>query len=189
MIFHHDGDRQRNTYNGLKAPYPFRIGIHDPMSVADLLGKGATIEPGYVSTFIIKPSQIVTSRSAKDLPVEKRECLFKMDTRKLELFEGYTQANCYFECQLKIAYAKCQCHPWNFPKLNSSWDICSWMGRKCFKRMVKETDLSSQCNCPLDCATTRYDYSINSTPINAKKLCQNKEHINTISTSSFLKYV
>ena len=125
---------------------------------------------------MIKPSQIVTSPSAKDLSVEKRGCLFKDDTKELELFEGYNQANCIFECQLKVAYAKCQCFPWDYPRLNDSWEICDWMGRICFRTMIKETNLNEQCNCPLDCATTRYDYSLHSTIINPKKLCKNNEH-------------
>ena len=167
-------DGTNGGYKGFKSNYPIRIGIHDPMSVADLLGKGASVEAGYITTFLIKPSQIVTSPSAKDLPLDKRKCLFKHDNKKLELFEGYTQANCHFECQLKTAYATCECFPWDYPNLNASWKVCDWMGRKCFRAMIKKTNLNEQCDCPLDCATTRYDYSLHSTVIDAKKLCKNK---------------
>ena len=87
MIYQHN--QAKGGYKGFKPIGPFRIGIHDPMSVADLHGKGATVNPGYVSTFIIKPSQIITSQSAKNLPLEKRECLFKNDSVSLFLIRCY----------------------------------------------------------------------------------------------------
>lgn len=175
-----------------KSKIPFRVSIHDPMSVADLHGKGATVKPGYATTFLITPLQIVTSRNAKNLPFKKRECLFKQDSHKLDLFEGYTQANCFFECQLKTAYAKCQCFPWDYPRLNDTWELCDWMGRDCFRTMVKKTDLNEQCNCPLDCATTRYTYSYSSTIIDAEEICTNdeyKEFITSIHTGYPPKFI
>ena len=44
---------------------PFKVAIHDHMSIADLRGSGVEVQAGHVSTFLIKPLQIVTSKDAK----------------------------------------------------------------------------------------------------------------------------
>ena len=153
---------------------PFEISIHDPMSVADIYGKGIKVEPGTVTTFTITPSQIITSPNAKSLSVDKRQCLFRDEMKSGSIFNDYTQVNCQFECLLKSSYEKCHCVPWDFPKLNETWKICDLFGRECFKTLMKNTTESSKCNCPLDCATTRYAYSIDTTPLNPALICSNK---------------
>ena len=168
-------DSRKKRY---KSYNPFRISIHDPMSVADL-NQGANVEPGYITTFLITPSQIVTSASAKDLPIEKRQCLFRNEYNNLTLFNYYTQANCFFECHLQTAYDICQCVPWDFPQLNSTWEVCDRVARECFRTQMRNTKLDHMCNCPLDCATTRYTLVPYSTILNAEALCNsNKAHMN-----------
>ena len=46
------------------------------MSIADLRSTGVDIEAGYISTFLITPSQKVTSPEVKSLPMNKRNCSF-----------------------------------------------------------------------------------------------------------------
>ena len=157
---------------GYKKSFPIRISVHDPMSIANL-DQGANVEVGYETTILITPSQIVTSPSAKGLPIEKRNCLFKKDSRRLEFFKEYTQANCFFECHLKFAYEKCQCVPWDFPYMNKTWPICDKFGRECFRIKMKDPNHDKQCNCHLDCATTRYAISLYSSAIDAKIICKN----------------
>ena len=69
----------KNYKIGVKTFHPFKIAIHDPTEIADLRQTGAEIEPGYTSTFLITPSQIVTSLSAKDLTEEQRQCRFDLE--------------------------------------------------------------------------------------------------------------
>ena len=45
------------------------------------------MEPGYVWTFLITPSQIVTSPNAKAIPKERRNCLFQHEATQLTLFK------------------------------------------------------------------------------------------------------
>ena len=55
-----------NTLSARDATFePFKVAIHDPMSIADLRGSGVEVQAGHVSTFLIKPLQIVTSKDAK----------------------------------------------------------------------------------------------------------------------------
>ena len=150
---------------------PFRVSIHDPMSVADLRRSGVEVEAGYISTFLITPSQIVTSKSARGLPEEKRECRFQFDSQSLTLFNEYTQSSCIFECQLKKALEKCHCMPWNYPQLNGSHPICHRVSNKCFEKVMSDSNSTIDCNCPFDCATTRYAYSVSSTAFDPIVLC------------------
>ena len=66
----------------------------------------------------------------------------------------YTQSNCIFECQLKIASQKCQCVPWDYPQIERM-PICNRFGRECFKTIMTNASLGNTCDCPLDCETTR----------------------------------
>ena len=72
---------------GFKPISQFRISIHDPLSIADLLSSGVDVEPGYVSTFLITPSQIVTSPNAKAVSKDRRNCLFQGEANQLTLFK------------------------------------------------------------------------------------------------------
>ena len=134
---------------------PFKIAIHDPMSIGDLRRSGVEVEPGYISTFLITPSQIVTSSSAKDLEEEQRQCRFSFETKSLNLFTKYTQSACLFECQLREAYRQCQCIPWNYPHFEEEIPFCHRYTQDCFEKAMADTNSSDGCDCPFDCATTR----------------------------------
>ena len=141
---------------GVRTFPPFKVAIHDPMSIGDLRRSGVEVEPGYISTFLITPSQIVTSSSAKGLAEERRQCRFNFESRSLKLFTEYTQSSCLFECQLREAYNHCQCIPWNYPHFEKGIPICHRFSQECFESVMSNTSSSIGCNCPFDCATTRH---------------------------------
>ena len=147
---------EESQSDGVRTFPPFKIAIHDPMSIADLRRSGVEVEPGYISTFLITPSQIVTSWSAKDLPEKDRQCRFNFESRKLKLFKEYTQSACLFECQLRDAYNSCQCIPWDYPQFQEGIPICNRFSQDCFEKAMADTNSSSTCDCPFDCATTRH---------------------------------
>ena len=132
---------------------PFMVGIHDPLHVPDLT---VSIEPGYKTSVVITPSQIVTSPNTKHLSKEERRCQFHDENEDLIIFKVYTEANCNFECKLKIAFDKCQCVPWDYPKLNDSMVTCDRFGRICFKRILELPQTTKNCSCLSDCTTTMY---------------------------------
>ena len=134
---------------------PFKIAIHDPMATADLRGSGVEVEPGYVTTFLITPSQIVSSSNLKVLNEEQRQCRFHSEGRKLKLFTKYTQSSCLLECQVQEAYQSCQCIPWNYPHFEEGIPICHKFSQKCFELVMSNMTSSKTCDCPFDCAATR----------------------------------
>ena len=140
----------------VKTFHPFKIAIHDPTEIADLRQTGVEIEPGYTSTFLITPSQIVTSSSAKDLTEEQRQCRFDLENGSLKLFKDYSQSACLLECELQEAYGRCQCIPWNYPHLEEGMPICNQFGRDCFETAMANASSSASCNCPFDCSYTRH---------------------------------
>ena len=155
---------------------PFRVNVHDPLSVADLIDTGVDVKAGYISTFLINPSQTITSNNTKHLSQEKRQCQFKNENRNLELFKDFSEANCIFECQLKTVFGKCGCTPWDYPVLNDSMPTCDSFGRLCFKKFMVHPNTTKTCNyCAHDCTTTRYSFSVYSTRIDADVLCSNDQ--------------
>ena len=131
------------------------------MSIGDLRRSGVEVEPGYISTFLITPSQIVTSSSAKGLGEEDRKCRFRFESGSLSLFTEYTQSACLFECQLRDAHNKCHCIPWNYPQFEEGIPICHRFTQDCFERAMANTSSSKACDCPFDCATTRQAFLFN----------------------------
>ena len=72
-------------------------------------------------------------------------------------YRKYTQSNCIFECELKIASDRCQCVPWDYPQLErvKRMPICDRFGRECFTIIMTNASLGNTCDCPLDCETIR----------------------------------
>ena len=146
--------------------------------VADVIGTGVDVKPGYISTFIITPSQSITNENTKHLPKEKRQCQFKDEKENSRLFKDYRQGNCIFECQLNIASKKCGCMPWDYPFLNDSLPICDKFGRLCFQTTMINSESTTKCNqsqCKNDCISTSYRYSVYFTKIDSIALCENDD--------------
>ena len=122
------------------------------------------MEAGYISTFLITPSQVVTSKDARGMSEDQRGCRFFFESKELKLFKDYSQSSCLFECQLKQASRKCQCVPWNYPQLEPI-PLCNYVSQNCFEKVMGDTSVLANCSseCPYDCATTRYQYSVSST--------------------------
>ena len=142
-----------------------------------MIGTGFDVNTGYISTFLITPSQIVTSEHTKHISREKRQCQFRDEFDEMILFKDYREANCNFECLLKAAYSECGCMPWDYPHLNSSMTICDRLGRDCFKQSIIVHESKQNCKCQRDCTATRYSYSVSQTKIDAttaEELCSDK---------------
>ena len=142
-----------------KPNFPFLIGIHDPMQLPELV---VNVKAGYISTIRLTPSQIVTSPDTIHMPKEHRGCQFQHENDDLTIFKVYTEANCNFECKLKIALEKCHCMPWDYPHFNDSVATCDRFGGLCFKNFLDHDNTTKQCKCLPDCAITTYSYSMDS---------------------------
>eukprot|EP00095_Tigriopus_kingsejongensis_P009175 maker-scaffold145_size311916-snap-gene-1.10 protein:Tk09175 transcript:maker-scaffold145_size311916-snap-gene-1.10-mRNA-1 annotation:"GE16304" len=149
----------------------FKVAIHDPNTPADLRSGGIEIEPGYLSTFLITPSETATSEAVKELEPTRRECRFKSEIEGLKIFKQYTQTGCILECKLTAGAAKCGCIPWNYPHLESTDRVCDFHGSTCFERIMANSEQTKDCDCPFDCDSIRYTYSVSSTAIDKDKIC------------------
>ena len=66
----------------------------------------------------------------------------------------------------------CGCQPWEYPLLASAGQeffFCDMFGYICFEKMME--DGVPHCDCPVDCDTVTYSYSIVSTPMTEEKEC------------------
>ena len=104
---------------------------------------------------------------------KQRQCRFFFENEDLALFNLYSRSSCLFECQLKYASARCQCVPWNYPRLTEDISICHYISQNCFEKALDDSNILTNCsnNCPNDCTTTQYHFSVSSTPFHAKKIC------------------
>jgi len=151
----------------------FRIALHDPMMPPDLRSMGVDVKPGYLSTFLITPSDIMTSDSLKGIAPDRRKCRHKEETDGMQIFNSYSQTACLMECQLKAMVKKCGCSPWNFPLLNESIPICDYRGVECGDIMINNMDTKSECpTCLNDCDVYKYEYSVSSTFLDAAQICK-----------------
>ena len=111
---------------------PFKVTIHDPLSLPDLRGNSVEVEAGYLTTFLIEPTQYVTKDpDVAALPAERRGCRMREETEGLKLFGVYAQTSCIFECMLGVATRKCGCVPWDYPHLRTDGleRVCDAWGR------------------------------------------------------------
>lgn len=150
----------------------FKVAIHDPSTPADLRSAGIEIEPGYLSTFLITPSQTITTDSAKELEPGQRECRLKTENEGMVIFKTYSQSGCILECKLAQGVDRCGCIPWNYPHPSEDQKICDFEGSACFERAMADTEKARNCDCPLDCDSIRYAYSVSSTMLDKDKICK-----------------
>ncbi len=118
-----------------------RVAIHDPDHPADLRGAGIEVEPGFLTTFLLTPSQTKTSVAAKGLDPAQRGCRFKEESGGLNIFSRYSQKGCEFECVLAQALEECQCIPWNYPRFNLSVAACDFLGASCFEKVKSNRNM------------------------------------------------
>ena len=165
-------EKSGNRGSSLIKSRVFKVAIHDPAMPADLRSGGIEIEPGYLSTFLITPSQQLTLDPVKELEENRRNCKFRSENEGLKIFNEYTQTGCIFECQITHGLDKCGCIPWNYPHLGDPSPVCDYMGAYCFEEVMAETEIIQNCDCPFDCDTTRYSYSVSSTKLDTDMICK-----------------
>ena len=135
---------------------PYTIGVSSKSNLIDQKISVHKLRPGYHTTIHVVPKILETSSYFDNLDVEKRECKLPRETSQFRLFNEYTQSACVLECQLQEAYSQCHCIPWNYPHFEEGIPICNRFSQDCFEKAMADTNSSSTCDCPFDCATTRH---------------------------------
>ena len=111
---------------------------------------------------VITASKVKTAEDTRNFSPERRGCQFASEQSDLELFDTFTQENCYLECKMKIVALECGCVPWNYPALSNS-ELCSPMGNVCFEKAMKvvsKKETFESCGCLPSCNRIEYDYEI-----------------------------
>jgi acid-sensing ion channel, other len=62
----------------------------------------------FSTTYVLKPTMMVTSAQLRAYPVGVRKCYFS-DEHRLRHFNYYTQTNCEIECEADFILEKCGC--------------------------------------------------------------------------------
>ena len=155
------------------SPNSFYITLHDPTTIPDLRRTSVEVKAGYITTFFITPSQIVTSESAMSVSENKRDCRFHFEMKEQSnLTKWYTRSGCIFECQLKLAFEACGCIPWNYPQTQNNMEFCNFAKKPCFEKVMENITLMKNCHCPFDCVLSQYSYSISSTVLDVESFCE-----------------
>ncbi len=141
------------------------------------------LEPGYTLRYTVHPTEVEASENLRDIDIEDRGCRLAHETDGImEIFKEYSQADCQFECMLKMARKKCQCTPWNMPTIpGQPLTICDIYGNYCFDNIMSQLDLMEGCNCEIDCNIVKFTVTEERLRIeDARQYCQ------TLPTGSYL---
>ncbi len=146
---------------------PAQVLLHSPFDPPNVEGSAIKLAYGQEHTIYITPSKYSTSSELASMPLKERHCLFSHESESLKLFRNYSQAGCLFECSLVQAMEKCECVPWDFPHFDPEVRLCERRGDQCFRAQVTNPLVQEACECPRDCNSITYSYSVVSTPIDS----------------------
>jgi len=146
-----------NDFNG------FQIFIGTPTEFPAMRDRSIVIEPGYEHFVDMSGFSIVSDPDLKSVDPKKRKCLFD-DEYALDFYKTYTQINCQFECEIKVASGIVDCIPWYMPQDGKSevcdpWETLDFI--KAFKTNVTAEDCE---HCLPDCTTYSYSSTKASAP-------------------------
>ena len=132
----------------------FIVSITNPSNLFEISRENYTVRPGYHYTFKIMANEIVTTERFNGMDASTRNCFLPHENQNLKFAKIYSKSGCEFECARKYAVTKCNCVPWNIPRLaNESTRFCTYNDSSCFEDTVKNFP-ATNCDCPSDCYGT-----------------------------------
>lgn len=157
-------------------PYPtFNLMIHDANEVPDFMGNVIKLEAGKSYSLKIKPVVTIADSSIDSMSVEQRHCAFRNE-HKLKLFKSYTRSACLLECQIENILKSCHCLPWDLIHHKEYQDVapCVLSQLQCPQAIIDQAS-DHDCDCPFDCNTVKYSYSIQHSCFSPRKMCMELE--------------
>ena len=94
-------DFRRSTESN-KSP-PFSVGISNKRDYLDMKSIGQATKPGYHTIRKVQAMEIVPSDDLRDVPINKRKCMFPDENQDLKIFSQYSQSACELECRIEKA--------------------------------------------------------------------------------------
>ena len=129
------GVQNKNMLNQPKNDIKLAVG--SPFDLPSLRYESFQLMPGYEYHFRVSALSVVADKGLERLTESERGCRFAHENAQMVTYENYTQKKCIFECQLKHAFRKCGCIPWNYPDISSGkGDICHWNSLACHEKAM-----------------------------------------------------
>ena len=112
-----ENTKSENTPKGVLnlKPKERKVSLHNPLEPANMRSNSFSIPLGYSTVVYITPKVREIDESAASLSEAERGCRLSKDASGLDIFKIYSREGCLLECQIKQAYKKCGCFPWNYP--------------------------------------------------------------------------
>ncbi len=104
-------------------PKERKVSLHNPLEPANMRSNSFSIPLGYFTVVYITPKVREIDDSAARLSESERGCRLSKDAGGLDIFKIYSKEGCLLECQIKQAYKKCGCFPWNYPIVEVRYQI------------------------------------------------------------------
>ena len=136
-----------------------QLQLHQPKELAtmhtpdnyDPLTIPLTLEANHEYHIQVTPIGKETSNGIRQLPMEHRKCKLETEILDTSVFTIYTEANCRYDCQVKLSAEICQCVPWDYMR-NFQAEECDIFGRTCFYESMKNLSQYPVDQCP-ECLT------------------------------------
>ena len=119
--------------------YEVRLQLHQAKELAGM-NKPDSFDPTLIPLalkanheYTIEVTPVGQSPSLK---IVQRNCLLNHEIDVSSAFTKYTEANCRYDCRVKLSAEVCKCVPWDFLHVFPA-DECDVFGRTCFYRSMK----------------------------------------------------
>lgn len=96
--------------------------IHPTHNYPQFTSGSFALSMGALSFFSVQPAVTYATESVRNLPINKRSCVFSNEI-KLQNFEKYSYQNCLEECRVKITKTLCGCVPFYYPRSDGKCSV------------------------------------------------------------------
>ena len=174
-----------------KTSEKFRLTIHDPLHIPNMLDAGDEILPGALTSITVWPQLIETSNDLVSHTIEERGCQFNFEGSSQLFTNNYHQEGCIFECLLELSYSTMNCTPWNYPFFKPHQQTCNFYAVYEFEKQMRDSSSINQCQakCPQECTKMLYTTSISSEPFDWQGMCdQDLNYVLYFDPNPFYQY-
>jgi acid-sensing ion channel, other len=143
----------------------WKVKVHSPNEDPTMLTGFLRVPLRRETTFVVSPEVTSFSGSA----------CHSTSTKKLKLFESYSQENCMAECLSSFVMSKCGCVKFSMAN-NDTNKICSQHNTKCASDAINEFLTSHRvkedfpCDCKPSCKSIKYNTKVHQADFNFNKV-------------------
>lgn len=128
-----------------------KISVHNPLDAPPIKNVGLPIPLGYETRFRIDAVHSQAVSAIRSIHRRRRQCVFAKEIRLL-FYKYYTRRNCELECRTAHLYQRCNCTPFEYPKIYANASVCTVNAILCLNKAIQEWALESSENiCLMEC--------------------------------------